>query len=113
MNFMRSPDGVTIEPASRLSRSHVASAVSWLLVPGPATTATRFFPSVLIETDWISGTRARDSIGMGSRAAAVPASSSKDAVINPVFLLFIDMARTKVGFVEDAYGYAAVPCSLG
>jgi hypothetical protein len=29
-----------------------------------------FFASALIETDWIAGTRAKASAGMGSRAAA-------------------------------------------
>ena len=84
MNFMRSPEGVITEPAFRSSRFQVASPVSWFFESGMETMATRFFPSVLIETDWMFGRRANESIGIASRAVAVPVSSISDAAIERI-----------------------------
>src|SRR5690606_19267266 len=78
MNFIRSPDGVMIGPLSRLSRSQVATPVSLLSEPGMATMATRFFPSVLMDTDWMSGSRAKASIGIGSAASEPPVNRQSD-----------------------------------
>ncbi len=51
--------------------------------------ATRFLPSALIETDWISGNRAKASAGMGSRAAALEESAEiprQSAQAAPLYL---------------------------
>ncbi len=71
-NFMRSPDAVTVGPASRFSRSHAAKEVSNSSAPALPISATMRRPSLLIEMDWISCMRESASAGMGSRASAAP-----------------------------------------
>ncbi len=76
MNFIRSPEGVIVGPASRSLRSQVASAVSSLSEPGAAIRATSILPSALMETDWMLGTLAKLSAGMGSGLASAKAGAS-------------------------------------
>src|SRR5690606_40365119 len=73
-----SPDGVIVGPASKSARSQVASAVSWWSLPGEAMMATRCRPSELIDTDWMSGTFANASAGMGSTPCDGPATRQVD-----------------------------------